>query len=106
MFLSGSGQDIEALFYLFDLFKGPFIILFGLNGFYHSGGTSFANAKVMVNPVSMGIALIDHKISSKANKLVKIFCLKLLKVNLNPVPETIIFGVCGCVLIQRMYDYC
>lgn len=58
----------------------------------------------MVNHVSMWIRVISHKISSGVVKLVKIFRLELLKVNLNIVPETIVFGICNCVLIESMYD--
>ena len=58
----------------------------------------------MIDPVSMGIVVIHHKISNKAVKLVKIFCLKLLKINLNTVLETIVFGICGCILIEPMYS--
>ena len=63
-----------------------------------------AGAKVIVNPVSMRIAVISHKVPSGALKLVKMFCLKLLEVNLNIILETIIFGVCSCVLIEPIYD--
>ena len=57
----------------------------------------------MVDPVSMRIAVISHEILSWAVKLVKMFCLELLEINLNTVPETVIFGVCGCVLIELVY---
>ena len=58
----------------------------------------------MVNLVSIRIAVISYKIPSGAVKLVKMFCLKLFEVNLNTVPETIVFGVCDCVLIESMHD--
>ena len=49
---------IVAFFYMTDLFKGLFVILFILNGFQYESYTSFAEAKVMINPESMHIAVI------------------------------------------------
>ena len=51
----------------------------------------------------MRIAVVSHEFPSGAVKLVKMFRLKLLEINLNTVPETVIFGVCGCVLIELLY---
>ena len=58
----------------------------------------------MVDPVSMRIAVISHEFPSGAVKLIKMFCLKLLEIDLNTVPETVVFGVCGCVLIEPVYS--
>lgn len=58
----------------------------------------------MVNSISMRIVVISHKVSSRAVKLVKMFCFKLFEVNLNAVLETIVFFVCGCILIEPIYD--
>ena len=57
----------------------------------------------MINPVSIQIAVVSHDFLSGAIKLVQMFYLKLLEINLNTVLETIIFGVCGCVLIELLY---
>ena len=57
----------------------------------------------MVDPVSMRIAIISHEIPSGAVKLVKMFRLGFLEIKLNKVPETVIFGVCGYVLIELVY---
>ena len=52
----------------------------------------------------MWIIRIFYKILSGAVKLIKMFYFKLLKVNLNTVLETIVFGVCGYILIKIIYD--
>ena len=57
----------------------------------------------MIDPVSMQIAVVSHKFPSRAVKLVKMFPLKPLKIDLNTVPETVVFDVCGCVFIEFMY---
>ena len=57
----------------------------------------------MVDPVSMRIAVVSHEFPGRAVKLVKNFPLKLLKIDLNTVPETVVFGVCGCVFIELGY---
>ena len=51
----------------------------------------------------MEIAIVFYKFLSRAVKLVKMFLLKPLKINLNTVPETGVFGICGCVFIKFMY---
>ena len=51
----------------------------------------------------MQIAVVSHKFPSRTVKLVKMFPLKLLKINLNTVLETIVFSVCGCVFIEFVY---
>lgn len=58
----------------------------------------------MVDLVSIRIAVISHKIPSKAVKFVKMFRLQLLEVNLNTVPKIIVFDVCGYILIEPIYD--
>ena len=64
---------------------------------------SFAGTKVMIDPISMQIAVVSHKFLSRAVKLVKMFPLKSLKIDLNTVPETVVFGVCGCIFIEFVY---
>ena len=51
----------------------------------------------------MQIAVVSHKFSSGAVKFIKMFCLALLKINLNTVPKTVIFGIYGYVLIELLY---
>ena len=51
----------------------------------------------------MQIAVVSYEFPSKAVKLVKMFLLKSLKIDLNTVLETIIFSICGCVFIEFMY---
>ena len=52
----------------------------------------------------MLIAIAFHKFPCGAVKYVKMFCLKPLKINLNTVSETIVIGICSCILIQLVYD--
>lgn len=80
-------------FYPFDLFNGPFIIPVGCNGFEHDGDTISARAKVMINSESMRIIVVFDNFLSCAVYLIKIFDLKLLKIDLNTVPETLILDV-------------
>ena len=51
----------------------------------------------------MQIAVVSYEFPSKAVKLVKMFSLKPLKIDLNTILETIVFGVCGCVFIEFVY---
>ena len=64
---------------------------------------SLAGAKVMIDLVFMQIAVVFHKFPNRAVKLLKMFPLKPLKIDLNTVPETVVFSVCGCVFIEFMY---
>lgn len=64
---------------------------------------NLANAKVMINPVFMQIVIVSHKFLNRPIKLVIMFLFKLLKTNLNIVPETVIFGICGYILIEPKY---
>ena len=57
----------------------------------------------MINLVSMQIAVVSYKFLSRAIKLVKIFPLIPLKIDLNTILETVVFDVCGCVFIEFMY---
>lgn len=52
----------------------------------------------------MQITIISHQILNEVVKFVKIFCLQLLKINLNTVPEAIMFSICNYVLIKPIYD--
>lgn len=57
----------------------------------------------MIKLVSMQIAIISYKFESEAVKFVKIFILKYFKINFNTMPETIVLGVCDCVLMKLVY---
>ena len=57
----------------------------------------------MTDLVSMQIAVVLHEFSNRVVKLVKMFLFKFLKINLNTIPETIVFSVCGCVFIKLVY---
>ena len=58
----------------------------------------------MIDSVSIQIAVVSHEFPNRAVKLVKIFFLKSLKIDLNTFLETIVFGICGCVFIE--FPYC
>lgn len=58
----------------------------------------------MVNLISIWIVIISHKFLIEIVKLIKMFCLKLLKINLNIVLETIFFGIYGYILIEPIYN--
>lgn len=51
----------------------------------------------------MQIAIISYEILNGLIKLVKMFCFKLLKINLNTIPKPVIFDVCGYILIKLLY---
>lgn len=64
---------------------------------------SFASAKVMINLISIQIVIVLYKFLSRVIKLVKIFLLKLFKINLNTVLEIIVFGICKCILVKLVH---
>lgn len=53
---------------------------------------SFASAKVMINSISIKIMIVSYKFFSKVAKYVKIFYLKLSKINLNTILKIIVFA--------------
>ena len=57
----------------------------------------------MIDPISIQIAVVSHKFLSRVVKLVKMFSLKPLKIDLNTVLETVVFGVCSYVFIEFVY---
>ena len=58
----------------------------------------------MVDPISMGITVVSHEFLSGAVKHVKMFRLELLEIYLNTIPETVVLGVQGCILIEPVYN--
>ena len=56
--MSESRESFLMLFYLLNLFEGPFIILFSCNGLQHDSGARSAKAKIMINSKSMSITVI------------------------------------------------
>ena len=57
----------------------------------------------MIDIIFMQIVVISHKVLYRTIKLVKIFCFKLFKINLNIFLKTIIFDICNYVLIELLY---
>ena len=51
----------------------------------------------------MQIAIVSYEFSIRAVKLVKMFPLKPLIINLNVVLKTLVFDVCGYIFIQFVY---
>lgn len=54
----------------------------------------------MINPESMRITIISGHFPGGAVNFSKIFCLKLLEIHLNTIPETVVLVVHGCILIE------
>lgn len=52
----------------------------------------------------MQIVVISYKFPSGAIKLIKMFCLKLFAIDINTVPETVVFSICDCILIKLVYS--
>lgn len=103
MFIYNFRWFIITLFYLIDLFESLFMILFGLNNFYYASYTSFASAKVITYSISMQIAVLSYKFSSRVIKLVIMFFLKFLKIDMNIISKTIVFDIFNCIFIQLIY---
>lgn len=62
---SGTGVTTRlTILYLFDLFQGLFIVLFGCNGFQYNSDIIFAKAKVIINPESIRIAVISKTLGN------------------------------------------
>lgn len=57
----------------------------------------------MIKLISMQITVVSHKFLNKTIKFVKMFFLKLFKINLNIVLEIVVFGICSYVLIELVY---
>lgn len=53
---------------------------------------SFASAKVMIDSISIKIMIVSYKFFSEVVKHVKIFYLKLSKINLNTILKIIVFA--------------
>lgn len=64
---------------------------------------SFVNTKIIIDLVFMHIKVISYKFLNRAFKLIKIFCLKSLKINLNIVSKTVVFSVYSCILVRFIY---
>lgn len=62
-----------------------------------------ASAEVVVNPKFIWIIVVSDNFLSRVVKLIKMFLLKLLEIDLNTVPKTVVFDVCDSVLIKLMY---
>ncbi len=58
-----------------------------------------SGAQVIIDPVSMLIAVDSHKFPS-----VDMFCLTLLKIGLNAVPATVVIGICSRILSEPVYN--
>ena len=52
----------------------------------------------------MEITVVSYKFSNGAVKYVKMFCLKFFEIHLNTIPEMVVFGVQGCILIELVYN--
>lgn len=92
-FKSDSKSGFVLRFYLLDLFNYLFIILNSFGNFQHNSGTSPIRSKVVVNLEFMWITLVSDNFLGQANYLIKMFDLKVLKIDFNIILETPILGV-------------
>lgn len=58
----------------------------------------------MFNLIFIWITIIFFNFLSKTIKLIKIFCLKLYKVNFNIILKTIVFDIYNYILIKLIYS--
>lgn len=64
---------------------------------------SLTNTKIIINLVSMQIVVVFHEFPSSMIKYVKIFHFKPLKINLNIILKTEVFGIYNYILIELRY---
>lgn len=81
------------LFNLFNLLQGSFIILFSFNSFEYDSSASYFVIHIIVNPVSMWVAVVLNKVSCGAVLLIKMFCFILPKIYLNTVLEIKVLSI-------------
>lgn len=91
-------------FYLANLFKSLFVIIFFIDGFHHSGNLSPARPNIMIYPISIEITIVSSNYSNEAIYIIKIFCLKFLKIYLNIILEMLILDVQDHILIKLIYN--
>lgn len=91
-------------FYLADLFESPFVIIFFIDGFYHSGNPSPARPNIMIYSISIEITTVSNNYSNGAIYVIKIFCLKFLKIYLNIILEMLILDIQDHILIKLIYN--
>lgn len=58
----------------------------------------------MVNPVSVHVAIISQYIPGRAVELVEAIFFKISEVDLNGIPETLIFDVTIRISLKHVYD--
>lgn len=92
-------NGIIAFFYLFYLFKDPFIILISYNGFQHGGDKSFGTI-VYVIPEFIRMTVILETFPSIAIQYIKMFYLKLFKIYLNISLKFIFFDVSSYTVME------
>lgn len=55
---------------------------------------------MMIDLIFMHIIIIPYQIPNNTFKLIKIFCFKFFKINLNTILQTKIFNTCSYILIN------
>lgn len=58
----------------------------------------------MIDQLLMQIAIVFYKFLNGAIQLIKMFCLKFLKINLNKVLKIIFFGIYNYIFIKLIYN--
>lgn len=102
--ISDSRKSMIVIFYLFNLFQSPLIILVNFNGYWYNSDTSSTKAKIMINPESMRIVIIFNNFLGIIVELIKMFYPKFHKSFLNKVPETPDLKISYNVVIELVYN--
>ena len=76
-----------------DLFQSPFVIPLRRDSFLHSGRTSSAGAKIVINPESMSITIISQRSPGERVEFVEVFFLEMLENHLHAVSKSVILAV-------------
>lgn len=58
----------------------------------------------MIDPVFMCLTIVSSNYPYMAVYVIKMLCLKLFKIYLNIVLETVVFDIQGCILIESVYN--
>lgn len=91
--ISDYRKSTIAFFYLFDLFNSPYIISLICNNFQYGSDISLTSTNLIINLVSMEIAVIHYYPLDRTIKFVKILCFKFFKIDLDVYLEIEVFIV-------------
>lgn len=105
MFLSHSRNSAIVFFDLLDLAKSLFVIPpFCCNSLYHNQLAKLTKGVILVNPVSTRIAAIFDNFPDKAGEVSKMLFFKVLKIDSDNIPKTLVFGIDLFILVELVDD--